>query len=207
MDNFVEEIQEDLKKDQLLKFWKDYGNYVIGALIALILGGAGYAYWDYAETQKRRELTQVYERALAETDPHLQAQAFSKLSASSNKGYAIIGAFEEAERAKNPAQAYRKISKEGRFDKVFRELAMLKAVSKEMKEGANPTVLLEDVIAITKTASPWREVAYEIEANLNLSAGKVDQALQIFETLAAMETAPQGVRQRAHIILDFIRNR
>ena len=207
MDNFVDEIQEDLKKDQFQKIWTDYGNYFIGALIALVLGGAGYTYWDYSQTQHRFDLTRAYEMALTKENLEAKAQAFGELSNSTVKGYAVLGAFEEAELAKNPAEVYRKIAANSRYDKVFRELATLKAISKEMVTGANPQVLLDEISMITKTASPWREIAYELEANLNLSAGKVDQALVIFENLATTENAPMGVRQRSRIILDFVKNR
>lgn len=207
MNNLVDEIKEELKKDQLTEFWKNYGNYLIGGALAIFLGGAGYFYWDYSQSQRRQELTLLYETTLKETDPKLKADILNQLSNSDIIGYVILGSFEEAEQSQNPAEAYRKIAQDKKIDVVFRDLATLKAVSKEMSSQGDPHALLEEVSAISKKASPWRDLAFELEGSLSLLTGKVDQGLKIFESLEASETAPRGVRQRSHAILDFVRKR
>tara|TARA_A100000171_G_C2123110_1_gene141936 strand:- start:112 stop:732 length:621 start_codon:yes stop_codon:yes gene_type:complete len=206
LDNLVDEIKEDLKKEQLLKIWKEYGNYIIGVIIALVFSGIGYVYWDYSQEKLRLELAQAYESAVRETDPKIQKNAFDKLAGSALKGYSVIGVFEAAEISSDPVAAYRQIARDTRHDQVFRDFALLKAILKELPTG-DPHSLLDEISALTKKATPWRESAFEIEATLYLMAGKVEQALDLFETLAKSKSAPRGVQQRSRIMLDLANNR
>lgn len=204
MTNLIDEIKEDLKREQLLKIWQTYHSAILGTLAVLIVGGAGYLYWDHRQDRLRLEATQAYEAAVTLPTEAEQEKAFQSLS-QGPKGYALLGAFEAAELAKDPASAYRAIAKENRHDKVFRDLATLKALLKDLP-SKDPQALLEEVATLTKTATPWRESAYEIEAIVTLKMGQLEKALSLFERLAHSKKAPRGVRQRSQAMLDLVRN-
>ena len=38
-DSFIQEVTEEVRQDQMLRYWKKYGAYVIGG-VALIVAGA-----------------------------------------------------------------------------------------------------------------------------------------------------------------------
>ncbi len=45
-DDFLfEEIDDELRQDRAHKLWRAYGQYVIGAVLALVIGVAGYQGW------------------------------------------------------------------------------------------------------------------------------------------------------------------
>ena len=203
MDGFVEEIQEDLRKDQLLKFWKTYANHVIGVIIALVLGGAGYAYWEVRQDTLLAKDAALYEDVLQEKSSDERTKKLEGLIKSRSKGYEILALFEKAESSSNIANAYREIAKNNHVEKSFRDLALLKAIMKDMGHS-KATLLLEEIETLTKKESPWREHAFEIEATLLVQTGNLQRAFEIYQSLAQNKLAATGIRNRSMAMLDML---
>src|SRR6266705_5954900 len=93
------EIDEELRRDNLLKLWSRYGKYVIAvALLALLIAGVVVA-WREHQASERRAQGQRYSNALAmvrEGKDGEAAKVFAVL-AREGGGYSLLAAFEEAE--------------------------------------------------------------------------------------------------------------
>jgi hypothetical protein len=93
------EIDEELRRDNLLKLWRRYGKYVIGAaVLALLIAGAVAAWRDHLATERKAQATR-YSAALSlvRAGKDAEANALFALLARQGGGYSMLAAFEEAE--------------------------------------------------------------------------------------------------------------
>ena len=98
MSDIFREIEDELRRDNLLKLWKRYGKYVIAVavLVAAIVGGI--VAWRDHQTTERRAQGQRYSSALAlarEGKGGDAAKLFGVL-AREGGGYSLLASFEEA---------------------------------------------------------------------------------------------------------------
>src|SRR4029079_19591378 len=49
-DSLAREIAEELRREQLLKLWEQYGTYMIAAAVLIIAGIGGFKYYEYSRT-------------------------------------------------------------------------------------------------------------------------------------------------------------
>ena len=53
-DVLFQEIEDDLRQEQTNKLWTDYGKYIVGAALALVIGVAGFQGWKNYDLEKRQ---------------------------------------------------------------------------------------------------------------------------------------------------------
>ena len=51
-DTFVREVDENLRRDRARDFAKQYGGWLIGAVILFIAASGGFIYWQYYQEQR-----------------------------------------------------------------------------------------------------------------------------------------------------------
>ena len=92
-DSLAREIDEELRREQLLKLWEKYGTYVIAAAVLIIAGIGGFKYYEYrriaaAEAAGARFATAAREAA---QDKKAEAQkALEEVAANAPAGYAAL---------------------------------------------------------------------------------------------------------------------
>ncbi|MCB8835158.1 hypothetical protein LJD42_26780, partial [Escherichia coli] len=47
---FLREVDDELRRDQLLTFWERYGRALIGAIVVALALFGGYLYWQHRKT-------------------------------------------------------------------------------------------------------------------------------------------------------------
>ena len=198
------EIDEELRRENLLKLWSRYGKYVIAGVIAVVLIVAGFAAWREHRASERRAQGARYTSALALARQGKEAEA-AKLFASLSQeggGYGVAGAFEHAEilaksgDRKGAVAAYDKLAGSSGADPEFRDLAVLLAVMHDLPDG-DPKAAIDRLRPLTASGSPWRASALDLTAAAKLKAGDRGGALEIYRQLADDADAPQGLRGRA----------
>src|SRR5437667_4609335 len=93
------EIDEELRRDNLLKLWSRYGRYVIAvAVLALVVAG-GIVAWRDHQLSERRAQSARYASALNLARQGKEADAVNVFGAIAQEGggYAVLASFEEAE--------------------------------------------------------------------------------------------------------------
>ena len=198
------EIDEELRRDNLLKLWKLYGKYVIlAAVLAVAIAGLIVAWRDH-QTAQRREQSVRYSGALALARDGKEADAAKLFAALSQEGggYGVLAAFEQAELLaksgdrKAAAAAYDRIAASSDFEPEFRGLATLLSVMNSLPEG-DPKAAIERLEPLTQSGNPWRASALELTAAAKLKSGDRGGALEIYQKLADDLAAPQRLRARA----------
>jgi hypothetical protein len=198
------EIDEELRRDNLLKLWRKYGRYVIGVVIlALVIAGAVVA-WRNHQLSQRQAQSVRYEAALSLLRQGKDAEAGKMFASVGDEGggYGKLAQFEAADLAskagdrKAAVAAYDKIAASSDVDPELRNAATLLSVMNGFADG-DPQRLIDQLKPLTESGSAWRPTALELTAAAKLKAGDKAGALDIYKKLADDLAAPEGVRARA----------
>jgi hypothetical protein len=198
------EIEDELRRENLLKLWARFGKYVIaGAVVVLVIAGAIVGWLDHLAAERQAEGSR-YAEALTLTRAGKDADAAQEFAALARLGggYRIPAQFEEAELlarrgdAKAAVLLYDKIADSPGIDPQFRDLAVLLSVVHGLPDG-NSKALIARLAPLTAAGNPWRPSALDLTATVKLEAGDRAGARAIYKQLADDLATPQGLRARA----------
>ena len=204
MSDIFREIDEELRRDNLLKLWSRYGRYIIAiAVFALVVAGGFVAWRDHQLSERRAQSTR-YAGALTLAREGKEADAVKVFAAIAHEGggYAILAAFEEAALLAKSGDreaavaAYDRIAAASEFDSDLRGLAVLLSVMQRMPE-ADAQTTIDRLAPLTASGNPWRPSAIELIALARLKLQDKSGALALFKSLADDPATPQSLRARA----------
>ena len=204
MSDIFREIDEELRRDNLLKLWSRYGRYIVAvAVFALVVAGGIVAWRDHQRSERLAQSAR-YAGALALARDGKEADAVKVFAAINREGggYALLASLEEAallaksgDRA-GAAAAYDRIAAGSELDPNLRGLAVLLGAMQRMPE-ADPHTTIDRLAPLTASGNPWRSSAIELTALARLKLQDKSGALDLFKSLADDPAAPPGLRTRA----------
>lgn len=215
MADIFQEVDEDLRRDKALAFWKKYQNHIIGFAIIAVVATAGFSGWRYYKQQKIEANGAAYLQAMQvlEKDPKAAAAQFEAL-AKDGGGFAVLARFQQANQAlkdgdkPKAAAQFAAIAHDGAVDKALKDLAAVLGGLAWLDAGkAEDAAKL--VEPLTGDGEPYRYSALEIQAQAALAGGDRAKAKKIYEQLkqlSALPNAPQGVSARAQIMLERLQD-
>jgi len=199
------EVDEDVQRDRYAALWQRFRWLVIGAVVALVGGTAGYMAWiSYSASVKQdRGERFLAAAALSEQGRNDEAaQAFAAFADDANPGYAALARLREAAalgEAGDQAGAvavYDRVFDDSSLDTVVRELAAVLAAQRLLDSG-DMAGAEQRVAAVAGGAGPWRHLARELQGIAALQAGRTADASAIFAELVEEAGVPAGVKSRA----------
>lgn len=204
MSDIFREIDEELRRDNLLNLWRRYAKYIIAAVVLALVIAGGIAAWRDHQLKQRQAQSARYAAALSLLREGKEAEA-AKIFASiaqDGGGYGQLAVFEGADLAakagdrKAAVAAYDKIAASSDVDAEFRDVAVLLSVMNSLPSG-DAQAAIDRLKPLTDSGNPWRATALELTAAARLKAGDKPGALEIYKKLADDLAAPEGVRGRA----------
>lgn len=202
---FLREVDENLRRDRVRDFFRDYRGYLIGALILFLVTAGGIIWWQqYRRDQAGKqveELAKVY-RDIADTKTATVPAQLDKLSASSSASVRASAMFTRAALAleKNDtaaaSKAYGEIIAEDSFPKPYRDAALLRQTTIDF-DKLKPEEVITRMAPLATPDSPWFGSAGEITAMALIKQGKKTEAGKIFAAIAASKNVPVSLRARA----------
>ena len=102
MSELFDEVDEELRREQLKKLWDRYSIFIIGAAFLIVAGVAGWRGYTYWEGKRAAEAGAAFEVAvaLADQNKHAEAEAaFTKLAAEAPSGSISIASSPRRPRA------------------------------------------------------------------------------------------------------------
>ncbi len=205
-DGFLREIEEELRQEHYAKLWKRYGVHIITAAVMLVAVVGGYQAWTRYDTNTRNELGERFAKAqtlILENKKDEAQAALSAMAADSNSGYAMLARFRNAALQAlrgGGAAGYNKLVADPNIDVIYRDLAVLLAVTHEAGT-TDSRKLMARLEPLKADGNPWRHSARELYAILAVGAGDADKAREVLKSLSEDATAPQGLRTRATELL------
>ena len=98
-DSFVQEVDESLRQDRVLIFFKKYGLWFAGALAVVVIGVGGWQAWSASQTSAARNHAEDYAAAqeLARAGNMDEAKvAFERLTGEGPRTYRVMAEMEHA---------------------------------------------------------------------------------------------------------------
>lgn len=211
MSDIFQEVDEEVRRERLEQLWKQYGNYIIAALIlvlACIAAWRGYVYW---QERKAAEAGAAYEAAsaLADEGKHTEAQAaFAKLASEGTAGYRTLARFREAAQlglsdAKAAVAAYDALAADASLGRSLQDLAAVRA-GLLLVDTAPYQELVTRVEPLTATDRPFRHSARELLAFGAWRAGDNAAARKWIDAVVADPETPSTIRSRVDVLAALI---
>jgi hypothetical protein len=208
MADIFDEIDEDLKRDRTQALWTRYGKYVIAAAAAVVLGvGAsqGFSAWKRSQVETAANL---YQQSLAADDA---VAALEQNIGQLTDGYALLGRFQiaaglaEAGDAEAAESGYLAIAEDTSVASLYRDAALL--LSAMNAPDSRPVDDLQARIApLADGAGPWKAMALEVGAGLDLRDGDADAALAKLEMIVELADVSAELRQRTARLVAILKS-
>jgi hypothetical protein len=202
-----DEVDEEVRREQLKKLWDRYSIYIIAAALLIIAAVAGWRGYEYLEAQKAAEAGAAFDAALdlAEQNKHSDAQAaFDKLATTAPAGYRMLARLRAAgEVAASDPQAGAKLYDELAADRSIgteqQDLARIRAAGLLLDTDSYPN-MLQRLEAATKPDATFRHTARELLALSAWRANDITSARQWLDMIASDGETPAAMRSRAEAL-------
>ena len=211
-DMLAREIDEELRRERLLRFWDRYGTYVLAVALLIVVGVGGYKFYESRRAQANEAASTRYIialRDLALNKPAEAQKSLEDLAANAPAGYATLSRLRLAaydQGAGNVAEAisaYEDIAKDSSVDSILSDYAQLQIAMLKL-DSAGFTELKNRLTPLAAEKNPWRFSARELMGLAAQKAGLTAEARNHFQRLIADRTTPPGISERARIMLAVI---
>lgn len=221
MADIFREVEEDLQHERLMRLWHSYRDWLIGAVILILVATGAWKYYQHRQQLAAAALSDAYEQArelikdgadgAVTSAAHEQAyRAFSDIAGRSSGGYAFLAKLQAAGHAAHFDRAmsvnlYDALAKDASYGALFQDLARLRAGLLRLEDGSLEEVKQRFEI-LTQPARPFRHSAREALAFFLLHHQKLTEAAGWFDEISRDSEASEPMRQRADSMLEFIRS-
>jgi hypothetical protein len=209
--DIFQEVDEEVRREQLKKLWDRYGNVLVAVCIAIIAAVGAWRGYEWWQAKKAAEAGAAFESAviLAEAGKHQEADAaFAKIATDSTAGYRTLASLREAaelaQTDKGAAvKAYDDVAADKGVGDVIRQLAAVRAgfLLVDTAPYSEMRTRLEPLTGSDKT---FRHTARELLALSAWKSGDLDAAKQWTGMIITDPQSPQSTRSRAEVLSDLI---
>ncbi len=211
-DSFIREVDEEYRRDRAIEFFKSYGAYMAAAAFVILALVGGYSFEQRRRAQQAATGGDALTSALALSDAGKADDAEKALAALAGNGpgaYKVLArlhaATESVAKSQLDAAAadYRGVANDASAPSGLRDFARMQlatlSVDKESYES-----LARDLEPYRSGTSQWRFSAKEILGLAAYKDGKKAEAERLYREIVSDGGAPQGMRQRAEIMLALL---
>jgi hypothetical protein len=202
-----DEVDEDVRREQLKKLWDQYSIYIVGAAFLIIAAVGGWRGYQYLEAKKAAEAGTAFDKAveLSEQSKHSEAEAaFNNLAATAPSGYRLLARLRVAGEVaiRDPQAAvklYDDIAADRSVSALDQELAKIRAAQLLVETSTYPN-LLARIESETTPAATFRHTARELLALSAWRANDMTSARKWLDMIANDGETPPGLRSRAEAL-------
>ncbi len=208
-DGFLRDVENEIRRERLERVWKQYGTFIIIGAAAIVLGVLGYQFWQAQRRAAFEESGARYETALELLREKKDGSAlaeFRKLADDGSGGYRALADLQAAgllvkEGKKAEAlTAYEALANNSNADGLLRDFARLQAAGLRLGE-ADFTEMENRLTPLMGDTAPWRFNARELLGIAAYRAGQSSEARTVLAPLLVDPATPEGVKERAQIVL------
>jgi hypothetical protein len=181
-----DEVDEDVRRDQLKKVWDQYSIYIIAGAILIVAAVGGWRGYQYLEAKKAAEASAAFNQAveLSDANKHAEAEAaFNNLVANAPSGYRILSRLHAAAEVGAAEQ----------------DIARIRAAGLLVDTAGYPDMLARLEPASAPGAT-FRHTARELLALSAWHANDMTAARRWLDVIAIDNETPAGLRSRAEAL-------
>jgi len=202
---FLREVDEELRRDQMVGVWTQYGRWIVGAIVlalAIFAAVLGWRYWNNRTAEAQAVKLQSAFDALAAGDATKAKAPLAELDGASAPGYRAIAQMTEANqlansgKTKDAAAKFAAVAADTGVGKPLRDYALIRQTNIEFDTLA-PQTIIDRMRPLAAKDSAWLGSAGEMIAMAYLRLNKPNEARAMFKTITESENVPDSIRQRA----------
>ena len=207
MTELFDEVDEDVRRDQLKKLWDRYSLLIIAVALLIIAAVGGWRGYQYLEAKKAAEAGASFDAAAAfsEQNKHAEAEAaFTKLAATAPSGYRGLSRLRAAAEAgaRDPqagVKLYDDIAADHGFAADEQDLAKVRAAGL-LLDTTTYDNLLQRLEPATAPTATYRHTARELLALSALHANNTAEARKWLDLIANDGETPSSLRSRVEAL-------
>ena len=207
MSEFYDEVDEEVRRDQLKKLWDRYSIYIVAVALLIIAGVGGWRGYQYVEAKKAAEAGVAFNRAieLSEQNKHEEAEKiFVDLAAKAPYGYRLLSRFRAAAEVasrdpKAAAKMFDDLAADSSIGGEQQELARIRAAGL-LVDSATYSEMKQRLEPDTVPAAAFRHSARELLALSAFRANDTNSARLWLDQISADTDTPPSLRSRAQAL-------
>ena len=204
-EEFLREVDDQVRIDTAQRFWKRWGLIVVGAVVVALLALGGWLWWD----AQRKTTAGVEGERLSVALDDLQGGKITKaegelkaLSDSNSPGYRATARMTLAASLlvkndiKGAVAAYDAIAADASIGQPFRDAATVRGVAAGF-DMMKPEEAIAKLKPLAVAGNPWFGSAGEMTAIAYLKMNRNREAGALFAAIAKDTGAPESIRSRS----------
>lgn len=215
-DEFLNEVEQDIRQERFEKLWQQYGKVVLAAVSSVLVLVGIYTMWTNYEEKKRLQISEAFVSAQNLLDAGKTDEAIhslKSLSKSGNRAYETLSQFTLGGIRSNEGpyqdlsealEIYKSLAQNPKLDNYQRDFAKVKIVAitlqKQKLTSEEAAPLIKELDSLSTPDAPWRLMALELKGHILSEMGEIEAAREVFIQIAQDAKTPRGMASRAQII-------
>ena len=210
-EEFVREVDEDIKEEERVKLWKKVFPYVVSISLGIIIFTSGYVFWNNYTESLNQQLGDDFTAAVQlanEEDLDASIVALNRIVDEGSDGYVTLAKMKKASLliengdVAEGLKIYSDLEKNA-VDQSFRDIATILYVLNSMDIDDPVTLLMK--IENLEASKIWKSSALEMKGFLFLKMKQKDKAKEIFSSILELPSSPSSLATRAKSMLEFLK--
>lgn len=210
-EEFIKEVDEDLKEEKRVKLWKKLLPYVLGFSFGVILLTSSFVFWENYTKNTNQSLGDDFTAAVglaSEDDIDAALLALDRIVDKGSDGYATIAKMKKASILIQKGDLEKGLAiyldlERNAVDQSFRDIATILYVLNSM-DKVDPLILLEKVKPL-EASKIWKSSALELKAFIYLKTEKKEQAKETFQSILDQKNTPSSLSTRARNMIEYLK--
>jgi hypothetical protein len=211
MSDFFREVDEDYRRDQMVRIWTRYHWLFIGAAVLVVAATAGWRIYQHFHIQTAEAAGAQYEAALQLSADGKSAEAeaaFEALARTGPKGYAALARLRAVDEiaTRDPAAAiagYETLVADPNYDKAFKDMAQTRAAILRV-DSDDPKAFEQKFGPLSVDSFTYHNSIRELLALADFKRGDFEAAGRWLDMIVSDAHAPSALRQRAEAFLGLV---
>lgn len=208
-DSFIQEVDEDLKKDNLKKIWDKYGLYIIIAVVLILTSAVSFETFKVMHEKRNQTWSDKYALAL---NMQLQGRYDDSLKMlndlvnhkhdvySDLAKVQIANIYFEQGNTDKAIEELNNIINDANMNQKLKDVSVIKLASYKL-DTAPKEELVKMLSPLVQTDNSWTNVAKEMLAMVEIREGNIEGAKKIYEEILASPNLPEILKFRVQDML------
>ncbi len=219
MVDIFDEVDEEIRGEQRRRVARRGAAATAAAAVLLLLAVGGWQLWRWRELQESRAVSGRFLAAMQQADGAIPAAreadraaaatSFAEIARTAPEGYRVLAELREAglRVAGGDSAAARalwdRVAADQGASALLRDYASLLWAENQVDDG-DPAAVQARLAPLLAPENAWRTLAEEAQALVQMRSGQDAQGRETLRRLAGDVSAPNGVRQRATVVLQSL---
>ncbi len=211
MSDLIQEVDEDIRRENLKRVWNQYGSYIIALVVVVVIGVGATKWWQYnkmASQEKDGAAFVLAQELIDEGQAENALQKLGSLAKEGSEGYKTLAKFKEAQVISQTDKAkalelYQAYSADAGIEQIYQDLALYYAAHMQFSDKDNKEFSPE-FKRLLEASNPWRLLAIELDALRLIRVGDKKQAAMNLRLIIEDSKSPKGLKERSDKLLSTL---